>query len=62
MLHIFSIEGDQLTELGAIALSMPVAHNISQITKLSLNGEPVNKLVVPLSDNTTRLIDIPTTY
>lgn len=56
-LQIMSIENDQLGKLGAITLPMQVAHDMTHVINVRKRTFPT-KLIVPLSDNTIRLIPL----
>ena len=55
ILQIMTVENGQLEKQGAITLPMPVEHDITHV--LAFRNKTLSiKLVVPLSDNTIRLI------
>lgn len=56
ILRIMSASGDKLQEIGMIELPVPVTHNMTYITQLK--PRTATKLVVPLEDNTIRLIPV----
>lgn len=55
-LRIISAKDDQLKEISTIALPLSIAHDMALISSYS-EKQVLNKLIVPLSDNTIRLIE-----